>query len=514
MTIEIRVPQLPESVSDATLVNWHRSAGDPVRRDEKLVELETDKVVLEVPSPSDGILREVRVADGATVMAGEILALLEPGEASGASAGQAGGTDVSGASAERAGETDVTQVSTEQAGERRASGSELPGDGASAVSEVTSERMSATQADDNDTLDRAGPAVRRLMREHRVDPHAIRGTGRGGRITKSDVLDFIARDSDSAGGLKSDAPGEAQTGSSVGSAPSTGSTPSTDLSSSPPSAPSPPSTQSPRKAPSASGAPSTPGVPSVSSASSIPGASSAPGASLDQRAEQRVPMTRLRARIAERLVEAQHTAAMLTTFNEVDMSAVIAARKRYGELFKRRHEVKLGFMSFFIKASVEALRRFPVLNASVDGRDIVYHEYFDIGVAVSTDRGLVVPILRNAEQMSYADIEKSIVDFGTRARSGGLGMQDLTGGTFTITNGGIFGSMMSTPIINPPQSGILGMHSIQQRPVVVDGEIEVRPMMYLALTYDHRIVDGREAVQFLVAIKDVLEDPARLLLQV
>ena len=225
-------------------------------------------------------------------------------------------------------------------------------------------------------------------------------------------------------------------------------------------------------------------------------------------------MTRLRARIAERLVEAQHTAAMLTTFNEVDMSTVMAARSRYGEVFQRRHEVKLGFMSFFIKAATEALRRLPVLNASVDGADIIYHDYFDIGVAVSTDRGLVVPILRNAERMSYADIEKSIVDFGTRARTGGLGMEDLTGGTFTITNGGIFGSMMSTPIINPPQSGILGMHSIQQRPVVVDGEIEVRPMMYLALTYDHRIVDGREAVHFLVAIKDLLEDPARLLLQV
>ena len=225
-------------------------------------------------------------------------------------------------------------------------------------------------------------------------------------------------------------------------------------------------------------------------------------------------MTRLRARIAERLVEAQHTAAMLTTFNEVDMSTVMAARSRHGEAFLRTHEVKLGFMSFFIKASIEALRRYPVLNASVDGTEIIYHDYFDIGVAVSTDRGLVVPILRNAERMSYADIEKTIVDFGTRARSGGLGMQDLTGGTFTLTNGGIFGSMMSTPIINPPQSGILGMHSIQQRPVAVDGEVEVRPMMYLALTYDHRIVDGREAVQFLVAIKDLLEDPARLLLQV
>ncbi|MCZ0951828.1 MAG: dihydrolipoyllysine-residue succinyltransferase, partial [Rhodospirillaceae bacterium] len=264
-------------------------------------------------------------------------------------------------------------------------------------------------------------------------------------------------------------------------------------------------------------APSAPPAPTTRPAATTPsarGARGTPPPSTGHREEQRVPMTRLRARIAERLVEAQHTAAMLTTFNEVDMSAVIAARSRYGELFQRKHGVKLGFMSFFIKACIEALRRFPVLNASVDGSDIIYHEYFDIGVAVSTDRGLVVPILRNAERMSYADIEKSIVDFGARARSGGLGMQDLTGGTFTLTNGGIFGSMMSTPIINPPQSGILGMHSIQQRPVVVDGEIGIRPMMYLALTYDHRIVDGRDAVQFLVAIKDVLEDPARLLLQV
>ncbi|MDD9996273.1 MAG: 2-oxoglutarate dehydrogenase complex dihydrolipoyllysine-residue succinyltransferase [Rhodospirillaceae bacterium] len=475
MTIEIRVPQLPESVSDATLVNWHRSAGDAVRRDEKLVELETDKVVLEVPSPSDGILQEVRVADGATVTAGEVLALLEPGAVSGAAAEQE----------EAVGVSDLAAPMAEE----------------EAVPVAAEERQPAPTAGENATLERAGPAVRRLMREHQVDSSVIRGTGRGGRITKSDVLDYIERASGTAARPADDASLNVRGEQEVQDAPSTTSTQRTDGALGTPS----------KTAPSAPPAPTTRPAATTPSAR---GARGTPPPSTGHREEQRVPMTRLRARIAERLVEAQHTAAMLTTFNEVDMSAVIAARSRYGELFQRKHGVKLGFMSFFIKACIEALRRFPVLNASVDGSDIIYHEYFDIGVAVSTDRGLVVPILRNAERMSYADIEKSIVDFGARARSGGLGMQDLTGGTFTLTNGGIFGSMMSTPIINPPQSGILGMHSIQQRPVVVDGEIGIRPMMYLALTYDHRIVDGRDAVQFLVAIKDVLEDPARLLLQV
>ena len=490
MTIEIRVPQLPESVSDATLVNWHRSAGDPVRRDEKLVELETDKVVLEVPSPSDGILREVRVADGATVTAGEVLALLEPGAVSGAAAEQDEAAGVSdSATAPMAAEEAVPDA------EESVQNSE------EAVPDAASGPESASTTPGSATLERAGPAVRRLMREHQVDSSAIRGTGRGGRITKSDVLDYIERDSGTAARPKDDALAEVRDGQDKPGAPSTLSTQRTD------GAPSTPSTTVPI-------APPAPTAPPGSPVSTTAAAWGMPSASTGQREEQRVPMTRLRARIAERLVEAQHTAAMLTTFNEVDMSAVMDARARYRELFQRKHGVKLGFMSFFIKACIEALRRFPVLNASVDGSDIIYHEYFDIGVAVSTDRGLVVPILRNAERMSYAEIEASIVDFGARARSGGLGMQDLTGGTFTLTNGGIFGSMMSTPIINPPQSGILGMHSIQQRPVVVDGEIEIRPMMYLALTYDHRIVDGREAVQFLVAIKDVLEDPARLLLQV
>ena len=420
MTIEIKVPQLPESVSDATLVSWHRALGDPVRRDEKLVELETDKVVLEVPSPSDGVLRDIRVSDGATVTAGDVLGVLEPAEVSAAST-----------------ETPAASVAA----------AEPPAAVESAAIEGDAQQAPAATVA-GATAERAGPAVRRLMREHDVDAAAVQGSGRGGRITKSDVLAYIGRGSHITAGLEYDEPVAASS------------------------------------------------------------------AQARLRDEQRVPMSRLRARIAERLVQSQHSAAMLTTFNEVDLSAVMAARARYGALFQRKHDVKLGFMSFFITASIEALRRFPVLNASVENTDIIYHDYFDIGVAVSTDRGLVVPILRNAEHLSYAEIEQSIVDFGARAHSGELGMEELTGGTFTITNGGVFGSLMSTPIINPPQSGILGMHTIQERPVVVNGEVDVRPMMYLALTYDHRIVDGREAVQFLVATKELLEDPARLLLQV
>lgn len=403
MNVEVKVPQLPESVTDATLVAWHRSVGDPVRRDENLVDLETDKVVLEVPAPSDGVLKEINVADGATVTSGQVLALLEPGEVPAA----------------RPAESEATPTTEIE----------------------TSVQVKALPAND-----KTGPAARRLIEEHGLKASSIEGTGREGRITKGDVLDYIGKGSQAVAGLEDDSPAVASGGTS--------------------------------------------------------------------RREQRVPMTRLRARIAERLVEAQHTAAMLTTFNEVDMTAVMALRARYREAFQKKHDVKLGFMSFFIKASIEALRRFPTLNASVDDTDIIYHEYFDIGVAVSTDRGLIVPILRSAEACSYAEIEKTIADYGARARTGDLTMEELTGGTFTITNGGIFGSLMSTPILNPPQSGILGMHAIQERPVVIDGNVEARPMMYLALTYDHRIVDGREAVQFLVALKDLLEDPARLLLQV
>jgi 2-oxoglutarate dehydrogenase E2 component (dihydrolipoamide succinyltransferase) len=418
MSIEVKVPQLPESIADATLVAWHKRAGDTVRRDDNLVDLETDKVVLEVPAPSDGVLTEINVADGATVTSGQVLALLEPGEV---------GAEAPAAAAESPA---AAAPAVSAAGETETVTGPKPGPGADA--------------------ERIGPAVRRLVEEHDLDPSAITGTGREGRITKGDVLEYLDRTSQlRAAGLEDDAP----------------------------------------------------------AAGSVAGG----GVS---RGEHRVPMTRLRARIAERLVEAQNTAAMLTTFNEVDMTEVISLRKRYRDEFQERYEIKLGFMSFFVKASVEALKRFPVINASVDDGDVIYHEFFDVGVAVSTERGLMVPILRNAEAMSFAEIEKAIADFGGRARSGDITMEELTGGTFTITNGGIFGSLMSTPILNPPQSGILGMHSIQPRPIVVDGEIAVRPMMYLALTYDHRVVDGREAVLFLVALKELLEDPARLMLQV
>ena len=404
MSIEVKVPQLPESVTDATVIAWHKRAGDSVRRDENLVDLETDKVVLEVPAPSDGVLKELKIDDGAIVTGGQVLALLEPGE------------------------VEHPKAAAPVAEPKPA---------------ADAERSSGSAAE------RLGPAARRLVEEHDLDASAISGSGRDGRVTKADVLAYLET-------------------SRV-------------------------TTVEPEEGPRLT-------TPSVGGGVS--------------RTEQRVAMTRLRTRIAERLVEAQQTAAMLTTFNEVDMTAVMSLRSRYREEFKERHAVKLGFMSFFVKASVEALRRYPVLNASLDEPDIVYHEYFDIGVAVSTERGLIVPIIRNVEAKSYAEIEMEIADYGARARSGSINMEELTGGTFTITNGGIFGSLMSTPILNPPQSGILGMHSIQQRPIVIEGKIEARPMMYMALTYDHRVVDGREAVRFLVALKELLEDPARLILQV
>jgi len=426
--MEVRVPQLPESVADATLVSWHRKVGETVRRDENLVDLETDKVVLEVPAPVNGVLVEIKVNDGATVRSGELLAVVEPGEVSEATADASAG-----AAAAPAG----TAAAAAETG--AASADEARPEAASAA-------RPATSGGEDGGPQRMGPAVRSLIEEHDLDPSAIVGSGREGRITKGDVLEHLARHRDTNVGLDDSVP---------------------------------------------------------------PG-----GHGIGVRREERIAMTRLRARIAERLVEAQQTAAMLTTFNEIDMSAVMSLRKRYQEQFVAKHDVKLGYMSFFVRAAIEALRQFPVLNASVDGRDIVYHEFFDIGVAVSTERGLIVPVLRDAQTMSMAGIERTILDFGKRARSGDIGMEELTGGTFTITNGGIFGSLMSTPILNPPQSGILGMHKIQERPVVVDGEIVARPMMYVALTYDHRIVDGREAVQFLVHMKEQLEDPARLILQI
>jgi 2-oxoglutarate dehydrogenase E2 component (dihydrolipoamide succinyltransferase) len=413
MTIEVRVPQLPESVADATLVAWHKKPGDSVARDENLVDLETDKVVLEVPAPSAGVLKEIKLADGTTVTSGQLLAIIEEG---------------------------ATAVP-----------------GASAPAILTASSGAPVQAKEaaKDTGGKLSPAAKRVAEENQVDPKAVAGSGRDGRVSKTDVVNYLS---------SKDAAAPAQ----------------------------------------AAAKPPQQFVPPTSS----------PPAARGARGEQRVPMTRLRARIAERMVQAQSTQALLTSFNEVDLKAVNELRARYKDAFEKQHGVKLGFMSFFTKACVEALKKFPSVNASVDGNDIVYHEYFDVGVAVSTDRGLIVPVLRDADVLSFADIEKSIGNFASRARAGSITMEELTGGTFTITNGGVFGSLLSTPIVNAPQSAILGMHKIQDRPVVVDGQIVVRPMMYIALTYDHRIIDGREAVQFLVTVKQCLEDPARMVLHV
>ncbi len=431
MSIEVRVPTLPESVADATLVSWHKKPGDSVKRDENLVDLETDKVVLEIPAPADGVLGEILRGDGETVTTGDIIANIEEG----------------------AGESATEPQPAEPAAESAATAPE-----AEAATESLTETAATTNVVDLDTL---SPAVRRLVNEHNLNASKITGTGRGGRITKADVLAYLDNQ---------------------------GATPA-------PAAPQPKPTPAP--APAAE-QPVTPKI--------------AP----DQqgRLEQRVPMTRLRARIAERLVEAQHTAAMLTTFNEVNMQPVMNIRNRYKDKFEKENGVRLGFMSFFVKAVVEALKRFPAVNGSIDGNDIIYHGYYDIGIAVASPRGLVVPILRDADQTSFSDIEKTIADFGKRAKEGSLSMDDLSGGTFSITNGGVFGSLMSTPILNPPQSAILGMHKTMDRAMVEGGQIVVRPMMYLALTYDHRIIDGREAVTFLVTVKECLEDPTRLLLQI
>ncbi len=409
MTIEVKVPQLPESVADATLVAWHKAPGESVQRDENLVDLETDKVVLEVPAPVSGVIKEIRIENGATVTSGELLAIIEPGE--------------------------VAETTRDQA--------------AVPAAETPTVALTAQPPTSHENADKLSPAVRRLLEEHDIDPSQVRGSGKGGRILKSDIQDFIDH---------------------------------------------------------------RPHPEAVSAEMPLTPELVAP--TLNQRSDHRVPMTRLRARIAERMVEAQHNAAMLTTFNEIDLTEVMALRRRYKELFEKKHGVKLGLMSFFVGATIEALRRFPVVNASIEGNDIVYHDYFDIGIAVSSKRGLIVPVIRNADRLSFSEVESTIREYGVKARDGSVSMDDLTGGTFTITNGGVFGSMLSTPILNPPQSGILGMHTIQERPQVVDGEVVARLMMYVALTYDHRIIDGSEAVQFLVTIKQVLEDPGRLLLQV
>jgi 2-oxoglutarate dehydrogenase E2 component (dihydrolipoamide succinyltransferase) len=429
MTIEVRVPQLPESVADATLVSWHKKPGDAVVRDENLVDLETDKVVLEVPAPVAGVLKEIKLTDGTTVTSGQLLAIIEEGAAA-----------IPGASA--------------PAIMAAPSGATTPA--ADSVAKQSAKPESAGG--------KLSPAAKRVAEENKVDPKTVAGSGRDGRVSKSDVVNYLS--------TKEAAP------------------------------PSPPAA-----APGSSAA--APSPQPKSPAQFVP-APSARGI----RAEQRVPMTRLRARIAERMVQAQATQALLTSFNEVDLKAVNELRARYKDQFEKQYSVKLGFMSFFAKACVEALKKFPAVNASVDGNDIVYHEYFDIGVAVSTDRGLIVPVLRDADQLTFADIEKSIGNFASRARAGTITIEELTGGTFTITNGGVFGSLLSTPIVNSPQSAILGMHKVQDRPVVIEGQVVVRPMMYIALTYDHRIIDGREAVQFLVTVKQCLEDPARMVLHI
>ncbi len=448
MSTEIRVPQLPESVADATLVAWHKQPGDPIRRDENLADLETDKVVLEVPAPSNGVMREIRVQSGTVVTSGQVLAVIE--EASGAAAA---------APAARAA---ATRPSVREAGSQPAGAAARPAAAATAKGVASTASAEATRDGG-----RLSPSVRRLVEENQLDPAVIRGSGRDGRVTKADVVDYLGRAPVSGTFTASAATAATATPSSAAGA----------LARAPAPRPLAP----------------------------------APAAS---RREQRVPMTRLRARIAQRLIEAQSTQALLTTFNEVDLTATQELRGRYRERFEKEYGVKLGFMSFFVKASIAALKKFPVLNASVDGEDIIYHEYYDIGVAVSTERGLVVPVVRDADSKDFAAIEREIAEYARKAREGSIAIEDLTGGTFTITNGGIFGSLMSTPIVNAPQSAILGMHKVQERPVVLNGQIAARPMMYLAVTYDHRIIDGREAVQFLVAIKDALEDPGRMLLGV
>ncbi|MGC1182922.1 2-oxoglutarate dehydrogenase complex dihydrolipoyllysine-residue succinyltransferase [Legionella sp.] len=402
MSIEVKVPVLPESVADATVAAWHKKVGDKVTRDENLLDLETDKVVLEVPSPVDGVLSEIMFQVNDTVTSGQLLAKITEGAA-------------------------ITATPA-----------------AKGKNESISDEVVSAKEDKY-----SSPVVRRMMAEHDLQPGQIQGSGKEGRVTKEDVLAYIKSNREKSAKLEN-------------------------------------AKKEPVSASMASGS----------------------------REERRVPMTRLRAKIAERLLEAQHNAAMLTTFNEVNLKAVMELRAQYKDSFEKKHGVKLGFMSFFTAAVVESLKRFPAVNASIDGQDVVYHGFYDIGIAVSTERGLVVPVIRDVDQMSMAEIEMAINDAATKARQGKLSMEQMQGGTFTITNGGVFGSLLATPIINPPQTGILGMHKIEDRPVVEKGQIVIRPMMYVALSYDHRLIDGKDSVQFLVSVKELLEDPARLLLNI
>ena len=409
MTIEILVPDLPESVADATVATWHKKVGDTVKRDEVIVEIETDKVVLEVPALSDGVLAEVVQAEGETVVSKQLLGKISTAQ-----------------------EGDVSSATL------KATNEPTPSD----------RQHAAIENSHNHNADQ-GPAIRRLLAEHDLQADQIQGSGVGGRLTREDIEREIAKRQ--ALQAKQDAATEQNTISTV---------------------------------------------------------------AYSARSEKRVPMTRLRKRIAERLLEAKNSTAMLTTFNEVDMQPIMTLRKTYGEKFEKQHGVRLGFMSFYIKAVVEALKRYPEVNASIDGDNVVYHNYFDISIAVSTPRGLVTPVLRDCDKLSMAEIEKQIKALAEKGRDGKLTVEDLTGGNFTITNGGVFGSLMSTPIINPPQSAILGMHAIKERPIALNGQVVIRPMMYLALSYDHRLIDGRESVGFLVTIKELLEDPTRLLLEI
>lgn len=425
MIIEIKVPQLAESVAEATLLAWQKQAGDSVKRGDNLIDIETDKVTLEVTAPDDGVIKEIVKQKGASVGSNEVIARLD--------------TNGGGNSADEPPESSPES---------------------SPVDQKTTAAASKKTGESTENEPKQSPAVRKLLEEHQLDAATIPPSREDGRLTKQDVLGYLELRDREQPDTKAEQPDREK----------------------------PPAPQ--------------------------PVSKPAPPASDASRPEERVPMTRLRKRVAERLLSAQQDHAILTTFNEINMAPLQTLRERYKKDFEASHGVKLGFMSFFTKAAVEVLKRFPVVNASSDGDDIIYHGYFDIGIAVSSERGLVVPIVRDADQLSFAGIESTIRDYGERAQSGKLKLEELTGGTFTITNGGVFGSLLSTPILNPPQSAILGMHAIQDRPIVEDGEIVVRPMMYVALSYDHRLIDGREAVQFLVAIKQIIEDPARLLLRI
>ncbi|WP_025772072.1 dihydrolipoyllysine-residue succinyltransferase [Thioalkalivibrio sp. HK1] len=469
MSIEVKVPTLAESIPDATLLDWRRQPGDDVEQDDILIELETDKVVLEVPAPISGKLVEVLRQKGDIVQSGEVLARIQ---------------------------------SEEERAHRSDDGTDALADDAHAIDAAATPAPSAaapaTQTEKHPQTPPLSPAVRRIVGEHDLDPARIEGSGPNGRITKADALAEVE-----AGAA--DPMPETPTHRTITTpAPAAAAAPVSDPVAASDPAPDPDPAPTP-----------TPAAQAKSAERESPAPASPPPAAserTDSRNERREPMSRLRRRVAERLLDAQRSSAILTTFNEIDMSGVLALRSRYKEDFEKRHGSRLGFMSFFAKAAVMALERFPAVNAYIEGGDIVYHDYCDIGIAVSSPRGLVVPILRNVERMSFADIESTITEFGRRAGDGSLSIDDMSGGTFTISNGGIFGSMMSTPILNPPQSGILGMHKIMERAMVVEGEIVVRPMMYIALSYDHRIIDGREAVQFLVCVKEAIEDPSRLLL--